>query len=142
MTGRKELKTASAPSGLSLVRAISPAALPCSALARRAQMCCAFAAGFLWDLISLSLFPCRGSRLWLAWQSTSPRLPPPGLQAHSPLTLLPAAPWSRWIWASRSSQHHQSSHPPPWSWVRMKKSPLLRILMSPTQTWPLLSSSV
>lgn len=134
-------KRASAPSGLSSVRAISPAALPCSGLARRAQMCCAFPADSLWDLISLSHFLSRSSCLWLAWQNTSPSLPPPGPQAHRPLTLLPSAHWSLWIWGSQSNKHHQSSHRPPWSWVRMKKSPHLRILMSPTQTWPQLSSS-
>lgn len=141
VTGRRELKAASAPSVLSFVRAVSPAALPCSGLARRAQMCCVFAADSLWDLISLSCFLSRGSRLCLAWQSTSPSLPPPGLQAHSPLTLLPSAHWSLWIWGSQSNKHHRSSHCPPWSWVRMKKSPPPRILMSPTQTWPQLSSS-
>lgn len=141
VNGRKELETTSAPNGLSFVRAISPAALPCSGLARRAQMCCAFAAGSLWDLTSPSCFLSRGSHLWLAWQSTFPSLPPPGLQAHSPLTLLPSAHWSLWIWGSRSNKHHQSSHRPPWSWGRMKKSPPLQTLMSPTQTWLQLSSS-
>lgn len=141
VNGRKELETTSAPNGLSFVRAISPAALPCSGLARRAQMCCTFAAGSLWDLTSPSCFLSRGSHLWLAWQSTFPSLPPPGLQAHSPLTLLPSAHWSLWIWGSRSNKHHQSSHRPPWSWGRMKKSPPLQTLMSPTQTWLQLSSS-
>lgn len=97
-------------------------------------MYCAFAADSLWDLISLSRLLSRGSRLWLAWQSTSPSLPPPGPQAHSLLTLLPSAHWSLWIWGSRSNKRHRSSRRPPWSWVRMKKSPPLRILMSPTQT--------
>lgn len=91
--------------------------------------------------ISLSPLLSRGSRLRLAWQSTSLSLPPPGLQARSPLTPPPSARWSPWIWGSRSSRRCRSSRLPPRSWVRMRKSPPRRTLMSPTPTWPQLSSS-